>query len=463
MKSPRPRHHPFARRSSEFDPSRPGDPAEPRRAFAPLVQSALLAVGASLMLGACSDKGDGPGPPPPPEETPFARASTCGECHPQHFEEWKTSMHAYGGVDPVMVAMEARAQAEAGSAFANECFACHAPTATRENTRSLEALEEGVSCDVCHSIQDIPPEASIGFLAELDPEGPKVAAMSAPIPNDAHASLVRPFFATSVMCAPCHQVNFPDGRGLENTHREWVASNLSGMGIECQDCHMPNYTGRAAVDGPVRENLHRHSFVGVDYAYDPFRGIDLAAQKEATRNLLANSVTMQLQNVPGVASAGGSIDFDVVVTNDLTGHSVPSGVSFARQMWLEVVLKDADGVTLFSSGELEPSGDLPSVTVDPSLATFGAVATDAQGQPTPFNFRAVAIDESRMIPFRESRTTHYSIPSLPSPLAGPLDLQVRLRFRPISPAMARELDLERLLPIEIFEMNSAGAPIPTAP
>ena len=60
-----------------------------------------LAALATLLTG-CSDQTD------PHGEVaslgPFRAAATCGACHPQHFEEWKSSMHAFGGVDPVMIA-----------------------------------------------------------------------------------------------------------------------------------------------------------------------------------------------------------------------------------------------------------------------------------------------------------------------------------------------------------------------
>jgi len=367
-------------------------------------------------------------------------------------------MHAFGGADPVMQRMNELAVAEgSGQGIGESCVACHAPAAQRAGTHTTVLLEEGVSCDVCHSMADVPPIADIAFLSELDPSGPKVAAMPAPVPNEAHESLQRPFFATSTQCAPCHQVNFPTGGGLENTFVEWSNSNLSGMGTECQDCHMPEYSGQAAVDGPARGNLHRHMFTGVDYAYEAFRGIDLDAQKEEIRTLLQNSVAMTVHDL----SIGGlgQFDFDVTILNDRTGHSIPSGVSFAREMWIEAVVTDASGVTLLHSGSLHPNGDLVSPAEDPQLGFFGAIAYDAQGNPTSMNFRAVSLDESRMIPFQGSVTKHYS-GLISMSTTFPLHLEVVLRFRPVRPSMIRELGLDRLLPIEVFEMARFSEDIP---
>ncbi len=421
--------------------------------------SALLSAALAIAsLAGCSDSGEGP-PPEPEPKAQFALASSCAECHPNHVREWESSMHAYGGVDPVMLAMEELAHAEAGaSGLAEECLACHAPAAHRADSRERSLLEEGVTCDVCHSMTDVPPVASIDFLEELDPSGPKIASLSGPIPNEAHDSEERTFFAKSTQCASCHQVNFPSGEGLENTHQEWVDSNLLGMGIECQNCHMPIYQGAAAVGGPDRPNLHRHTFVGVDYAYEPFRGIDLETQKQSIRALLGNSVTMTLVNVPVSIGEAESVDFDVSIVNDRTGHSIPSGVSFAREMWIEVTLEDALSNTIGRSGWLEPNGDLVDPADDPSLAFFGAIATDAAGNPTPFNFRAVAVDESRMIPFAATRVSSYSF-DVPPGAVSPLELRVAVRFRPVRPSMIRELALDRLLPIEIFEVAADSSVI----
>ncbi len=401
---------------------------------------------------------ESPGPSGP---APFAAAATCGECHPNHLAEWEASMHAYGGVDPVMLRMEELAAKEAGgSGLGESCIGCHAPSAERAGDRSRALLAEGVSCDVCHSMRDVPPVGRIDFLAELDPTGPKVGAMQGPVPNDFHESLNRPFFATSIACAPCHQVNFPNGTGLENTYREWELSSLSGMGTECQDCHMPAYTGQAAVGGPTRENLHHHTFLGVDAAFEPFRGIDRDAQKAAVRALLESSVTMSVEAERN--GEGDTLFVDVTVENDLTGHSIPSGVSFAREMWIEIVLRDGAGTELHHAGALAPNGDLATLEEDPTLGFFGAIAYDAQDRPTPFNFRAVRVDESRLLPFQASRTTSYSF-GLPRLDPGPFQLEASLRFRAVRPSMMRELGLEHLLPIDVYTMESWSETIPALP
>jgi hypothetical protein len=370
-------------------------------------------------------------------------------------------MHAFGSSDPLMLAMSDMAVDEVGAEKGGSCKRCHSPALTRQDLwlaagnvpddeHPLEDLEtDGVSCDVCHSIQIVPPIGDIDFLHEVDPHSPKLAGISDPVPNALHESREDDSFRTSIQCASCHQLNLADGTGIENTYTEWDRSILSGMGIQCQDCHMPAYQGQASVDGPLR-TVHRHQFVGVDYAYEPFRGVEHVAQKDAIRNLLRNSVTATL-SAPAAVTPGGMLALSVAVTNSFTGHSIPSGVSFAREMWIELVVKDATGADVHVSGRPAANGDLPS---DPDLATFGAIMRDSNGDRTFFTFRAASIDESKLIPDGATRVASYSF-QVPAGTPGPLTVDATLRFRPVPPSMVRDLDLDRLLPIEIFDMWTA--------
>ena len=430
----------------------------------------LALTAAAFVLPACNDRGEriGGGPSPDPSIAPFRSAASCGSCHPQHLAEWEASMHAFAGSDPVMLRMAEIAAAEPGGSIGGECFECHAPALVRQqqwlaslppNADPLveDLSQDGVSCDVCHSIDIVPPVADISFLHDVDPEGPKLGGLRDPVPNTFHESLHDNSFATSIQCAPCHQVNLDEGTGLENTFVEWLDSLLSGQGIECQTCHMPAYSGSAALGVPARPNLHRHTFVGVDYAYDDFRGIDLEAQKDAIRALLETAVQVTT-SLPSAATPGAPLAFDVTVHNHNSGHSIPSGTSFAREMWISVTVRDAAG-EIYRSGWLEANADLVDPADDPDLAFFGSTMYDALGQPTFFTWRAASVDESLLLRFGDARTASYEVALAPG-VTGPVTVELALNFRPVNPEMIRELELEELFPIEIFEMWSETREIP---
>ena len=419
-------------------------------------------MAAIVPLFGCTDRGQPTGGGGSLE--PFTSAAVCGSCHPQHLAEWEASMHAFGGVDPMMLAMTELAAQEPGEKVGSDCLACHAPALVRQEewlaslpdgaNPDLEDLsKDGVSCDVCHSVQIVPPVGDIDYLQDVDPHSPKLGGISQPQPNDFHESLQDNSYSTSIQCASCHQVNLNDGTGIENTFTEWQDANSAGMGQECQTCHMPAYAGEAAVGGPPR-TLHRHWFTGVGYALEEFRGIDRAEQLRRNEELLRDAVRVEA-SVPAQVAGGAPLEFSVTVTNHRTGHAIPSGTSFAREMWLDVAVKDASGASIYRSGALDAEDDLIR---DPDLAFFGARLLDVNGDETFFTWRAVAIDESKLLQFGQRREVPYSV-VVPPGTPAPLSVEAALRFRPVPPGLVRDLALERLLPIEIFTMWETAQPV----
>lgn len=435
----------------------------------------IVPVLALSFLASCGDHGAGPGTEPGPDPQAagaYAKAETCGACHPQHFAEWKRSMHAFAGNDPLMIAMAEMAAQEPGESIGEKCFACHAPAKVRAERLALATPgidpndwnDEGISCDVCHSVSVVPPTADIAYLDDVDPRGPKLGGLRNPSPNPVHESSFDNSYQTSINCSPCHQVNLDDGSGLENTYKEWTQSVYGGFPVQCQECHMPKYTGKAAETGPVREDVHMHEFVGVDYASVPFRGIDVDAQKNAIRTLLQRSVRAGIQGAtPTSVADGGSFSFSVEVENDQTGHSIPSGTAFSREMWIQVDVRNSLGATVYRSGWLNgPDEDLVTAAVDPDLTLFGSRIFDASGQRTFFSWRAASIDESDLIGVGETRVGDYTV-DVPAGTPGPLTVDVALRFRPIIPEIARLVGESRLLPIQIFDMWSTSFPVDVVP
>jgi len=126
--------------------------------------------------------------------------------------------------------------------------------------------------------------------------------------------------------------------------------------LGCADCHMPT-TGdgqQAVVDfapGLISKpdrTYRSHMFVGVDYDLDASHyeqaGMpDNALQKvlDARQALIESAVTLDV--VDKGPNANGDDVQSVVVQNNLLGHNFPTGFAFARQFWLEVSAKTADG------------------------------------------------------------------------------------------------------------------------
>lgn len=90
----------------------------------------------------------------------FTEPSTCGECHPDKYEEWRGSMHSLAFQDPIYQGELNLAIAAVGHDIAKQCEGCHTAAAVVTGEIKGAGLKDlspmamaGVSCDVCHSIK----------------------------------------------------------------------------------------------------------------------------------------------------------------------------------------------------------------------------------------------------------------------------------------------------------------------
>ena len=179
------------------------------------------------------------------------------------------------------------------------------------------------------------------------------------------------------LCANCHEVWIDydhDGvvekgldLALQTTWDEYTEYKTLGGRETCVSCHMPavaNLTraadgaqipGQQLATAPPRQ-IHDHSFPGVDFA------LDTASQQqstEAARTALLKSAAYFQIDRNSVGFDGNGLGFDVFIANTGTGHDLPSGFAFARQMWIEITVTDASQNTLFTSGVItNPTDDL---------------------------------------------------------------------------------------------------------
>ncbi len=386
----------------------------------------------------------------------FHTSASCATCHPVHVAEWQRSMHAHAARSPVTLRLNELGQAQTGGRLGDDCLGCHAPVARLlgeledpADPQLSEVGAEGVTCDLCHALAHHPKPAEPDLGRLLGPPGTVYGGLADPEPTPAHTSERRQLFGDSDLCSACHQVSAVPGRELGNTFLEWERSGLAAQGVGCQTCHMPEYTGPAAVDGPIREGLHRHTFAGVESALRPNPGLDRERQRRDAARVLAVATRSAVEGMPSTLPPSGELAFEVAVLNQRAGHSIPSGTSFWRQMWLSVTVRDAGGERVYESGALGPGGDL--IAGPEAGAVFGAALQGMDGGPTWYPWRAAGLDESGLLGFGEERRIAYAI-DIPDGAAGPLQVDLALRYRPFAPALLREIGLEELLPIEVFDL-----------
>jgi hypothetical protein len=317
----------------------------------------------------------------------------CKSCHPKHYREWASSMHAYASEDPVFVAMNKRGQRETQGQLGDFCVRCHAPMAVREGaTRdgldlaSLPAELKGVTCYFCHNATGA--EQPFNNHLALADDTTMRAGIRDPMPSGAHTSAYSGFHdrnqaESSSMCGSCHDVVNAHGVKIERTFLEYQESlfGKAGPGFDtCAGCHMPGRPGRAAeavdVNTPPR-TVHEHLWPGVDVALSTF------PDRDAQRLAVECALGLNARFYAITLSPLGEL---VVKVETAAGHHQPSGTAQDRRLWLEVIVYDEAGAVLFQSGVIA-DGELeekPQGTpgYDPQLALFRDWMYDERGAPT---------------------------------------------------------------------------------
>lgn len=456
----------------------------------------------------------------------FEPASSCEPCHAKIVKQWKTSMHAHGMKSPIMIVQTNQVirdvLADAESPDPKEiCINCHGPIgalltdqATLPLTSTLgddELLMEGISCAVCHQWngESVTGGAGLSKFADgLVPGRTYFGPIEDPVPNAFHRSeKIALFDNPAQLCRNCHNVQYDkNGDGLytkgtdlvlQTLWDEWNDHRREG-GPSCVSCHMPVVAESDAAESallfleqdysaPERE-VHDHSFVGVDAP------IDIPPKTDPNRprrvSLLRRAAKLEI-DADSVLANPGSVSLEVRITNVGTGHNLPGGFAFVRQMWLEVTVLDRNGDVVASSGVLEePTDDLCDANTmdeldnpmrnfirgcdvsDPHLVNFqlklvddidvirdpvtGLPVVDERGQPKLKADRdaqeawiqhldggAVArvrpFDKKPIAPLapREGRPIRYQLPTEKFAREG--TVKVRLMFRSIPPYFLRTL------------------------
>lgn len=445
-----------------------------------------------LFIVSCDDLGKEDPIPQRPIQTSFkvedfSSAEDCVNCHPNHYAEWSASMHAYSTQDPIWIALQLHEQVvhkAIGVELGDFCVQCHSPIAALTNAISdhenftsavlaeLPAqIQEGITCDVCHTVTHIPEPTDIQKDEQkfetvdfkMYTDGTRYGIIADPQENDYHASEYHAGYDRSEFCQNCHNLSV-DGVDAEVTQFEWAGSAFEAMGSECQTCHMPVYEGQAARGGPYRENLHRHYFPGIDAQLNT--GAPDFGLVAAIEDLLFESAEIHFfESLADTIVAGSSLSFRLIVSNN-SGHNFPSGTTFTRQLWLEIIAVLGSD-TIFTTGLLDENNDItdfyvdPDRSIDPQLQVFNTVLYNADGDSGLLN---VGVEDmvsmsDYTLPISGSRLAIYAF-DLPAGQSGDFTINARLRFRSFPPFYLRYLGLETEAErLKIFDVDelTAGA------
>ncbi|MBY6187290.1 cytochrome C [Marinobacter hydrocarbonoclasticus] len=412
----------------------------------------------------------------------FSSPETCKRCHPRQYAGWQGSMHSIAFIDPVYQAEAALGTVETDGATHNLCKGCHTAIGTVAETISYDSetgkfggfttqgvAERGVSCETCHSVSATNIEhtamgehgnASLELATDRIKRGPFDDAKAR-----GHKTEYSELHTRSEFCANCHNVfnpvhgNFP----LEHTYEEWKQSDYAKADIQCQDCHMVpveiavrvademkpvseleqhRLSGQAARGGPVRSVVHDHGFVGGNAVLAPLLGVE-GAEAHALEAKTRLQTVAELETA--ITETDGKAQLNVTVYNRRAGHDLPTSLSFIRQVWLEVVVEDAQGKTLLRSGSLQADNSLPEGTV-----VFQDTAVDIDGKPEHKPWKIARFSVENSIPAKGSKTVQYAFPM---PAEGQYQVTTTLHYRSFDQSVADYL-LEEKVTVPSITMST---------
>jgi len=158
--------------------------------------------------------------------SPYKGAQSCRSCHEDIYNQWKNSRHADATGKWFDDAVDAMPYFPTEMVMGKGmCYACHGP----------ETLGEGVSCEVCHGINDSDDIETV-HEKKYSPGIDKLRQAE--------------------FCGKCHKNIHPLTKHVINgSLLEWQESPAAKENIQCAQCHMKKHG-----DAPSR-----HGFMGTDF------------------------------------------------------------------------------------------------------------------------------------------------------------------------------------------------------
>lgn len=333
-------------------------------------------------------------------------------------KSWSSTMMANATRDPLWRA-KVRSELDRNPALADvlnsKCSRCHAPMANTEavfygnyisifsggfldpsNLYYNEAID-GVSCTLCHQIQNSPllgtPAGFSGAYTIGTYTNPADRPLYGPFANVAtqpmrcsvqYTPTNSGHIQQSQLCATCHNLKTPyvdeNGAVLSTTldtefpeqmsYSEWQHSAYATQ-KSCQNCHMPQTNGVAIASMCMgmttkRNGFGEHWFTGgnltmldllnVNQQALGVTGSSFSKSIAATNSMLQGSANIQL--LQG-SLTGTQLAFRLKILSN-SGHKLPTGIPL-RRIVLHVLVKDANGQTVFESGRINSDGSIAGV------------------------------------------------------------------------------------------------------
>jgi hypothetical protein len=370
------------------------------------------------------------------ETADFSGSGICAFCHSSLSDSagndvsidshWRSTMMANAGKDPLWqakISSEVNRNPSLQSVIEEKCSRCHMGMARYQaitdgsvvgvlgsgflatNHYLHAAAMDGVSCTLCHQIQDVNLGMAESFTGRyvidtstFPPYRQAFGPYDQPVqhPMEMHSGF-SPISGVQIrdssLCGSCHTIFTPtvDAGGTvigefpeQTTYLEWEhAVTGGGVGDSCQACHMPGAVGSVVISNrPMwlsgRSPFGQHHLVGgnsfmVNLLKTNALAIGVTADTAQFDTTIARTNTQLQNNTAGISVASASITNDILSValnvQNLAGHKFPSGIP-ARRCWIHVTVKDSRGGLVFESGKPLTDGSIAGNDADLNAASY---------------------------------------------------------------------------------------------
>jgi hypothetical protein len=358
----------------------------------------------------------------------FVGSGNCAVCHTNLFDQagndvsndshWRSAMMANSAKDPfwqAKVSSEVARNPALKSVIEDKCANCHTPMVHTEvsargetvllledgilhpeNPQHTSAID-GVSCTLCHQIQDFhlgdEETFSGGYVIDTDAVAPDrpifgpftdqfVQLMSASV---GYSPMYGPQTLDAGLCAACHTLYTPfvDASGQvvgefpeQTAYLEWENSVYGdGVGEDriCQNCHMPAAEGAVVISNmprgsrlSARSPFAQHHFVGGNaFMLKLLQGrveeLALTASTDQFAATIERTLDQLQNNAADISIVEATIEGNtaevLVEIENKAGHKFPTGFP-SRSAWIHLTLMDSTGQVIFESGKPEGDGSI---------------------------------------------------------------------------------------------------------
>ncbi|MBB3063168.1 multiheme c-type cytochrome [Microbulbifer rhizosphaerae] len=423
-------------------------------------------------------------------EKQIAGAAQCASCHQDIARQWYSSVHRQAASDPVYARNVSLLAAERGIAATRYCEGCHTPVAllTGELTPGgkhggvpgTSGHAEGVTCLSCHAMADTVHLDGVASYLYRPPHpylfGNSDSAILRGISQylikisaDQHKrDVAAPVLREARHCATCHtqfmdkDINNWGWVKMQDEYSAWLSSPFSRQHQQtfatdnmtrCQDCHMPLVKANdpsANAEGMIRS----HRFLAANTMLPLISGdteqleltkkflqsnkLRVTIEKPNRQKALQTEVSLdeslrKHQETPYYHYLGETVTLKVLVNNIGVGHEFPGGTIDLNQAWVELLVRDATGKAVYSSGTLSEDGYL-----DQDAHIYRSIPVDRHGKQvwTHELFNMVGETYKNVIAPGGSDIAEYQF-EVPSWVKGPLVVDATVKYRKLNQRYAK--------------------------